>query len=144
MFVVVFIGTLDDIRLSFGPVIINYLDVVPSLEPACPSYRSSADAAAADIENAEFMRIGYFAAHLVRLLSHGDTQHLGTVMTAIEWLLEAADSKACRIVSHGLMEDLTNPRFYLETPLCPEDFLPWFGPRLPCLAALSTGTPRDE
>jgi hypothetical protein len=107
---------------------ISYVEVVPLLTAACPSYRGSIQAAGAEEDEGEYLTVGRVVAHLVELLSGDDKDCLRAVFGVVEWVLEEGDDEARSLVIEGFFDDLTNPDFYAGSPSDPRDFVPWFGP----------------
>jgi hypothetical protein len=107
---------------------ICYVEVVPLLIAACPSYRGSLPAAGAEEDEGEYLTVGRVVAHLIELLSRDDTACLRTVFGVVEWVLEEGDDEARSLLTDGFFDDLTNPDFYAESSKDPHDFVPWLGP----------------
>jgi hypothetical protein len=108
---------------------IDYADVLPLLIAVCRTYRGSMEETMVDHENGEYVQIGYFAAHLIRLLDEGATEDFPAVFGVIESILKEGDADARSLVGDGLLDDLTNPGLYEGDRARPIGFLPWLGTR---------------
>jgi hypothetical protein len=118
---------------------IRYLDVVPKLRAACPSFDASHEAAFMEPEAGEFVHVGHFVAHLVVLSGEGRSESLSAVFEVVERVLVEGDLEARSLVVAGFLDDLTNLDFYRFGHQGPIGFEPWFRPytrRVPSVAAL--------
>jgi hypothetical protein len=106
---------------------IRYTDVVPLCTAACGTYGASAEAGGVDVEDGEFVQMGSFAAHLVRLLDEGATQDFAAVFGVVELVLQHGDAEARSLMSAGFLADLTNLELYAARRTRPIDFVPWLG-----------------
>jgi hypothetical protein len=117
-----------DVTPPVGPMI-RYLDVVPMLRAASPSFDHSADAAAAHPDDGEFVTVGAFVEHLIGLAIDGSTDSFPAVFDVIERVLADGDLEARNLVVGGLLDDLTNPDLFRRYALQPRDFAAWLGRR---------------
>jgi hypothetical protein len=108
---------------------ISYLAVLPMCTAACLSYAASIEAAAVNLADGEYVHMGYFVAHLIRLLDDGDTRFPPPVVDVVESVLGEGDPEARSLISFGLLQDLTSLALYQGKRASPTDFLPWLGPR---------------
>jgi hypothetical protein len=109
--------------------LISYLDVVPLLIAACPTYKGSPQAIEADPDDGEYLLAGHFVAHLIQSLQEGITGSFPAVFAVVEWVLTEGDDEAQSLITEGFLDDLCNPEFHSGTTTRPEDFLHWLGPR---------------
>ncbi len=133
--------------------LISYLDVVPMLRGACPSFEGSPEAVASEPESGEFLLAAHFAAHLFALAREHRTESFPAVFAVVERVLAEGDLEAHHLVEDGLLDDLTNPRLFDHQRTSVGVFEPWLGPltrRVPAVAeALETpddgaGPGRDD
>lgn len=110
-------------------MIIGYLEVLPLLVAACPSYGDSPHGVHADDDDGEYLGVGHLVGHLIRLLGSGDTACFSGVFGVVEWVLEEGDDEARKLIVDGFYDDLTSPAFYEGADVSPGDFEPWFGPQ---------------
>jgi hypothetical protein len=108
---------------------IGYVEVVPLLTAACPTYSGSIHAAGAEEDEGEYLTVGRVVAHLIELLGRDDHECLLSVFGVVEWVLEEGDDEARALLTEGFFDDLTNPDFYTTSPNDPRAFVPWLGPR---------------
>jgi hypothetical protein len=109
--------------------VIRYLEVYPLLAVACSTYPDSQDAALADEEDGEFLRVGQLVRHLIECLAGGKTGEFQAVFGVVEWALEEGNAEARRLITDGFFDDLANETLYRAAPVEARDFVPWFGPR---------------
>jgi hypothetical protein len=109
--------------------LITYLEVYPLLAAACSTYPDSKDAALAQQENGEFLRVGQIVSHLIERLACGETGEFPAVFGVVEWVLEEGDSQARSVITDGFFDDLTDMTFYSGAAVQPSDFAPWLGPQ---------------
>lgn len=107
---------------------IRYLDVVPMLRAACPSFGWSSHGASAEPESGEFLHASHFAGHLHALAGQNRTECFPTVFDVIERVLTEGDIEARRLVEGGLLDDLANPWLDDHRVASFWVFEPWLGP----------------
>jgi steroid delta-isomerase-like uncharacterized protein len=121
---------------------IHYNEVVALLSAACPTFANSPQATVFGDHGSEVIRLGRFVDHLARLVEDDDTSSLPAVFGVIDWVLDAGDHAARRLVTEGFIEDLARAVWSLDgRRLSLADFVSWMGPRARCLveARLSGG-----
>jgi hypothetical protein len=110
-------------------VTVHYDEVVAFPIAACPSYEGSAEQAAIDDADGEYIRVAGLARHLIRLLAEGDTESFPRVFGVVEWILEDGEPPAVDLIQSGFFEDLTDPTLYEGHRVRPIGFGEWLGPR---------------
>jgi hypothetical protein len=108
---------------------ISYLDVLPLLVAACPSYPDSTQATVANTDDGEYLGVGHLVEHLIELADREETDSFSRVFEVVEWVLDWGDGEARALLAEGFFYDLTNPDLYTATGKEPRDFVPWLGPR---------------
>jgi hypothetical protein len=117
---------------------VGYLDVIPLLIAAAPSFNGSPEAEIAEAADGEFLRITQLVRHLIRLLDRGDTGSLSAVFGIVEWVFEEGDEPARHLIVAGFIDDLLNPGEYKGTRRRPQDFSSWLGPNARWLSRVAT------
>jgi hypothetical protein len=110
--------------------VIRYNDVVAFLTAACPTYEGSAERAAVDVADGEYVAVTSLVKHLIRLLDEADTQSFPAVFGVVEWILEDGESAAVDLIHAGFVADLADRSFYEGRHVGRADFVQWFGPRM--------------
>lgn len=93
---------------SGEPSVVGYLDVFPFLMAACPTFPGSPEAERADPNDGEFLVVGHFVAHLIRLLDEGTTDCFQAIFGVVEWVLTYGDQEARNLISDGFLDDLSD------------------------------------
>lgn len=120
-------------------LMLRYLDVVPLLRSACPSFDGSPEAALIERGTGEHIEVGLIVQHLIRLAEIGDTGSFAPVFDVVEHVLTEGDLEARNLVVAGFLDDLTNGTLSRGNHRDPRVFAPWFGPRtrrVPLIAEL--------
>jgi hypothetical protein len=117
-------------------VIIGYLDVLPLLVAACPTWSESHRAVEIDLRDGEYLAMGHFVEHLIDLLDMGKTDAFPAVFGVVEWVLVDGEDEAVSVLVEGFFDDLADPDLYTDTARTPEDFAPWLGPHARELAVV--------
>jgi hypothetical protein len=120
------------------PPTIHYLDVVPMLISATPSFEMSVDAARVEVGDGEYLHITQFVRHLIRLLCAGETGGFDRTFETVERVLAEGEEQAIQLMWFGFFDDLLQPDLYESIDRQPADFGPWLGPlarRFPPIAA---------
>lgn len=108
---------------------IEYLDVLPLFRGAITTFAGSAESAAVDPDNGEYVNITHLVRHLIGRLAAGRTEDFPAVFAVVERVLADGDQEAQSLMVAGFFEDLLNVDEYTDTICDPSHFGPWLGPR---------------
>lgn len=114
---------------------IHYNEVVALLSAASPTFATSPQAALADHHESEVVRMGRFVDHLAHLVEHDDTSVLPAVFGVVDWVLDAGDEAARRLVTEAFIEDVARAVWSRSgRRMSLAGFVSWMGPRARHLA----------